>query len=147
MLVELRLAQDSGETALARRFGPEARVVEEQTRGFGSLHLGDFDDVAWRYCDLTRERCVVVWSTDKQIQRAKRSQHFGFLQALKDRKAAQEESHEASRQLHAPAPKFPKCGNPLKPPSGPRGRFCGCKSCRACNGTAPFTAKDQRLKG
>jgi hypothetical protein len=85
MLVALRLAKDSGETALARRFGLEVRGLEEQTRGLGSLLFGDLDDVAWRYCDLTRERCAVVRSTDKQIQWAKRSRYLGFLQALKDR--------------------------------------------------------------
>jgi hypothetical protein len=33
---------------------------------------------AWRFCDLTRERCAVVWSAAREIQWSKRSQYFGF---------------------------------------------------------------------
>jgi Zn-dependent peptidase ImmA (M78 family) len=34
---------------------------------------------AWRYCDLTREKCAVAWSTDGVIQWAKRSAGFPFF--------------------------------------------------------------------
>jgi hypothetical protein len=74
-----------------------------------------------------------------------RSDTPAAVQALKDRKATRKVSHETSEQLHASAPKCPKCGNPLTPRNGPRGRFWGCKSYPACNGTAPFTSEHHRL--
>lgn len=67
------------------------------------------------------------------------------LQALKDRKAAQERREQASKQLHATAPKCPECGRTLTARKGPRGRFWGCLSYPACRGTAPFTAEHHRL--
>jgi hypothetical protein len=65
--------------------------------------------------------------------------------ALADRKAALEQQKQASVQLEAITPKCPKCGLPLTSRSGPRGRFWGCKSYPACNGTASFTSEHTRL--
>lgn len=34
---------------------------------------------AWRYCDVTEERCAVVWSTEGTIHWSKRSRGFPFF--------------------------------------------------------------------
>jgi topoisomerase-like DNA binding C4 zinc finger protein len=82
----------------------------------------------------------------KQLTKGQeRSDTPSALKALADRKASQEHQKQASEQLHAITPKCPKCGQPLTYRNGPRGRFWGCKSYPACNGTASFTAEHTRL--
>ena len=82
----------------------------------------------------------------KQLTAGKeRSDTPSAIQSIADRKAAREQQKRASEQLQAITPKCPKCGQPLTYRSGPRGRFWGCKSYPACNGTAPFTAEHTRL--
>jgi hypothetical protein len=53
---------------------PSLGVMEEIAGKFRS----SFSSVAWRYCDLTRERCAVVWSARGQIQWSKHSKYFGY---------------------------------------------------------------------
>jgi hypothetical protein len=33
---------------------------------------------AWRYCDLSKQSCAIVWATNDRIDWSKRSRHFGF---------------------------------------------------------------------
>lgn len=53
---------------------PSLGVIEEIAGKFRS----SFSSAAWRYCDLTRDRCAVVWSAKGQIQWSKRSRYFGY---------------------------------------------------------------------
>ena len=53
---------------------PSLGVIEEIARRFRS----SFSSAAWRYCDVTRERCAVVWSASGQVQWSKRSRYFGY---------------------------------------------------------------------
>jgi len=59
---------------IVRSADPSLQAIEKIAKQCGSSLSG----AAWRYCDLTRERCAIVWSTERQIQWSKRSRYFGF---------------------------------------------------------------------
>jgi hypothetical protein len=59
---------------IIRSADPSLQTIEKIARQCGS----SLSAAAWRYCDLTRERCAVVWSMHQRIQWSKRSRYFGF---------------------------------------------------------------------
>lgn len=54
---------------------PSLRVIEKIAQVSGA----SLSAAAWRYCDLSAEKCAVVWSTDGAIQWVKRSAGFPFF--------------------------------------------------------------------
>ena len=54
--------------------------LEEVVRAILDLNLHKPRDIAaaWRYCDLAKEPCAIVWSTDGRIDWSKRSHTFDF---------------------------------------------------------------------
>jgi hypothetical protein len=60
---------------IVRSEAPSLQVIEKIARRFET----SFSSAAWRYCDLTKEPCTIVWSTDRRIDWSKRSQTFGFI--------------------------------------------------------------------
>jgi hypothetical protein len=59
---------------IIRSADPSLQAIEKISTECGS----SLSAAAWRYCDLTRERCAVVWSTNQKIRWSKRSRYFGF---------------------------------------------------------------------
>jgi IrrE N-terminal-like domain len=57
---------DSGE--------PSLQLIEKIAQRFET----SLSAAAWRYCDLAKEQCAIVWSTEGRIDWSKRSQTFGF---------------------------------------------------------------------
>jgi hypothetical protein len=53
---------------------PSLQLIEEIARKSRS----SLSAAAWRYCDLTTERCAVVWSTDGATHWSKRATAFGI---------------------------------------------------------------------
>jgi hypothetical protein len=58
---------------IVRSAAPSLQVIEKIARRFET----SFSAAAWRYCDLAKEPCAIVWSTDRRIDWSKRSQTFG----------------------------------------------------------------------
>jgi hypothetical protein len=54
---------------------PSLGVIQRIARAAGA----SLSAAAWRYCDITAEKCATVWSTDGAIQWAKRSEGFPFF--------------------------------------------------------------------
>jgi Zn-dependent peptidase ImmA (M78 family) len=53
---------------------PSLQLIEEIARKSRT----SLSAAAWRYCDLAKESCAVVWSTDRVIYWSKRAPGFGF---------------------------------------------------------------------
>ena len=53
---------------------PSLQLIEEIARKSRT----SLSAAAWRYCDLAKESCAVVWSTDRAISWSKRAAGFGF---------------------------------------------------------------------
>lgn len=60
--------------AIIRSAAPSLQLIEGIARRFQT----SLSAAAWRYCDLTNERCAIVWSTRGQIQWSKCSDAFGY---------------------------------------------------------------------
>lgn len=59
---------------IIRDAAPSIQLIERIARIFHT----SLSAAAWRYCDLTQEVCAVVWSTDRRIEWAKRSEAFRY---------------------------------------------------------------------
>jgi len=59
---------------IVRSTAPSLQVIEKIATRFET----SFSTAAWRYCDLAKEPCAIVWSTGGRIDWSKRSQTFGF---------------------------------------------------------------------
>jgi len=60
---------------IARSAPPSLKIIEQiATESRASLSAA-----AWRYCDLSAERCAIVWSKQGRIEWSKRSAGFGFF--------------------------------------------------------------------
>jgi len=59
---------------IVRSAAPSLRVIEKIARRFET----SFSAAAWRYCDLAKAPCAIVWSTDRRIAWSKRSHTFAF---------------------------------------------------------------------
>ena len=59
---------------IVRSTAPSLQVIEKIATRFET----SFSAAAWRYCDLAKEPCAIVWSTGGRIDWSKRSQTFGF---------------------------------------------------------------------
>jgi hypothetical protein len=53
---------------------PSLQTIEKIAARFET----SFSAAAWRYCDLAKEPCAIVWSTDGRIDWSKRSHTFDF---------------------------------------------------------------------
>jgi hypothetical protein len=53
---------------------PSLQAIEKIAARFET----SFSAAAWRYCDLAKEPCAIVWSTDGRIDWSKRSHTFDF---------------------------------------------------------------------
>jgi hypothetical protein len=53
---------------------PSLQLIEE----IAQKSRASLSAAAWRYCDLAKENCAVVWSTDRAIYWSKRAPGFGF---------------------------------------------------------------------
>jgi hypothetical protein len=53
---------------------PSLQAIEKIATRFET----SFSAAAWRYCDLAKEPCAIVWSTDQRIDWSKCSQTFDF---------------------------------------------------------------------
>jgi hypothetical protein len=60
---------------VARGATPSLAIIERVASEFGV----SLSAAAWRYCDVTDEKCAVVWSTDSVVQWVKRSANFPFF--------------------------------------------------------------------
>jgi Zn-dependent peptidase ImmA (M78 family) len=60
---------------IIKNFPPSLEIIEQIARASGA----SLSAAAWRYCDLAREKCAVVWSTEGAIQWAKRAAGFPFF--------------------------------------------------------------------
>jgi len=65
-------------TALVQRIVhstvPSLQLIEKIAQRFHT----SFSAAAWRYCDLTKEQCAIVWSNEGRIDWSKRSETFPF---------------------------------------------------------------------
>jgi hypothetical protein len=80
---------------------PSLQLIEEIARKSHS----SLSAAAWRYCDLSTERCAVVWSRERAIRWSKRTAHFGF--SLRKGTALQVRSFAAACFDGAKVPKRP----------------------------------------
>jgi hypothetical protein len=62
-------------SVVARGTAPSLAMIEKIAREFGV----SLSAAAWRYCDVTDEKCAVAWSTDGVVQWVKRSANFPFF--------------------------------------------------------------------
>ena len=53
---------------------PSLQLIEKIAQRFQT----SFSASAWRYCDLAKERCAIVWSTKGCIEWSKRSEAFAY---------------------------------------------------------------------
>ena len=53
---------------------PSLQVIEKIAQRFHT----SLSAAAWRYCDLSKQSCAIVWATNDRIDWSKRSRHFGF---------------------------------------------------------------------
>jgi hypothetical protein len=53
---------------------PSLQVIEKIAQRFHT----SLSAAAWRYCDLAKQSCAIVWATNDRIDWSKRSRHFGF---------------------------------------------------------------------
>ena len=59
---------------IIRSRDPSLQLIEEIARRFET----SFSAAAWRYCDLAKEPCAIVWSTDQHVDWSNRSETFRF---------------------------------------------------------------------
>lgn len=60
--------------SIIRTGPPSLRLVEDLSNACSS----SLSSAAWRFCDLTSERCAVIWSTDRTVCWSRRSEDFRF---------------------------------------------------------------------
>ena len=53
---------------------PSLQAIEKIAKRFGT----SFSAAAWRYCDLTKHACAIVWSTQDKIEWSMRSEAFTY---------------------------------------------------------------------
>ena len=53
---------------------PSLQLIEKIAQRFHT----SLSAAAWRYCDLSKQSCAIVWATNDRIDWSKRSRHFGF---------------------------------------------------------------------
>jgi len=64
--------------ALVERMIETAAPSLELLEGIARRFRASLSAAAWRYCDLTKEPCAIVWSKEGRIAWSKHSESFGF---------------------------------------------------------------------
>lgn len=64
----------SGVQPIVESAPPSLQVIEKIAQRFHT----SLSAAAWRYCDLAKQSCAIVWATNDRIDWSKRSRHFGF---------------------------------------------------------------------